>query len=109
MRCLRSQGVHGAVLVAMLFARQSAGQVLGSDFTKDELKCENARTVSVGKLFGARLKCITRCLQDARQGTVPLSDCRPPFGGDTADCLRAATKGAEPKATATIEKACSAD
>lgn len=85
-------------------------QVLGPDFTGDELKCQNGTSTAFAKLVGARAKCLTRCYQGLREGLVPATDCAPPgFGGDTAACVLDAAKGVEAKALATLGKVCVKD
>src|SRR5262245_40330437 len=107
----RGRAIAGALLATGICgAGRADAQVLGPDFSAAELKCQNGIAAAEGKLLDARTKCIAKCLKAARTGTVPVSDCQGPlFGGDTAICIRDASKGAEAKATAAIGKACAAD
>jgi hypothetical protein len=107
----RGRSIAGALLVTgMCAAGRADAQLLGPDFSAAELKCQNGIAAAEGKLLDARTKCIAKCLKAARTGTGPESDCQGPlFGGDTATCIRDASKGAEAKATVAIGKACAAD
>ncbi len=106
-----STRVSAATLLACARVAGSAGaQVLRTDFTTAELKCQNGIATAEGKLLDARAKCIAKCVKSVRAGTTPATDCQGPlFGGDTAACIHDAQKGAEAKAVATIGKGCAAD
>jgi hypothetical protein len=98
-----------AVGIALAHAPARA-QLIGADFTRDELKCQNGTATAFAKLLAARAKCLTNCYQDLRDGSVPATDCAPPaFGGGTASCLRDAVQGVEAKALATLAKVCAKD
>lgn len=111
---MASARVGGVVplLVLVLFqpARHGYAQLLGPEFTKGELQCQNGRSAAVWKLVDGRVKCLLRCYKGLRAGRYPATDCQAPaFGGETADCLRTPPTGAEPRAVAAIERACRTD
>ncbi len=94
----------------------AAGLVIGlgvpvaqAQLTKDESKCQTGGAGAIAKFVAAKQKCITKCEAGARKGTNPESDCVPPYGGATATCITDPIKGAEAKAVAAFQKACSKD
>lgn len=100
----------GVVLGCAMASSPATAQVVGPDFTADELKCQNGTSSAFAKLLAARAKCLTRCYQGLRASVLPATDCAPPaFGGETAACLRDAAKGVEAKALATLTKVCVKD
>lgn len=93
-----------------------AGVVLGlglapaqAQLSKDESKCQTGGAGAIAKFVGAKQKCITKCEAGARKGSNPATDCSPPYGGATATCINDPLKGAEAKAVAAFQKACSKD
>jgi len=76
---------------------------------KDELKCEAGTSKSLADFVKAKGKCVQKCVDDRRKAGGPYTECSAPYGGATATCIQDAKKGAEPKARASIEKACAKD
>ena len=77
--------------------------------TDAEFKCEAASDKAGAKFVGAKSKCIQKCLANAWKGLGPFSDCYPPYGGSTAQCIDDTVldlKGAEDKYRDSIRKAC---
>jgi hypothetical protein len=77
--------------------------------SKDELKCQTGQSSTTVKFVSAKSKCAQKCITTARKTAGPYTECKPPYGGDTATCIRGAEKGAEAKALAGIGKACEKD
>jgi hypothetical protein len=78
--------------------------------TPGEFKCELGVSRAAPKFVGAKSKCVTKCMKSFWKGTVPESDCLPPYGGTTAtvcitDALSGVT-GAEDRFRTAIQQAC---
>lgn len=81
------------------------------DITDAEFKCQQAQSKAAGKFVGAKAKCVSKCLANFWKDPMltPESDCLPPYGGATAQCVNDTVlfkKGAENKYAASIKKAC---
>jgi hypothetical protein len=85
-----------------------AGSALAQP-TAAEFKCQAGVSKALVKFIGAKAKCLTKCEQGARKGSNPFSDCEAPYGGAAATCIQDPVKGAEAKAVAAMNKACTAD
>lgn len=77
--------------------------------SKDALKCQTGQSSTTAKFVSAKTKCVQKCITTARKTAGPYTECKAPYGGDTATCIRGAEKGAEAKALAGIGKACEKD
>jgi len=55
--------------------------------TEVEFKCQATTALSSGKFLQTKAKCILACEKHVLSGSQPASDCVPPFGGATADCI----------------------
>ena len=93
-----------AVAVCLAASTTATAQV-----TKDEFKCQQGTSKAVARFVGSKLKCVTKCEQNARKGKNPVADCAPPYAGTTLTCIRGTTKAAEDKAKASMAKACAKD
>src|SRR6185369_274457 len=90
--------------VLLLFVPLAFGQVTDAEF-----KCEQAVDKAGAKFVGAKSKCVSKCLTTFWKGDGPSSDCFPPYGGVTAQCIDDTVlnlKGAEDKFGIAIKKAC---
>jgi hypothetical protein len=96
--------VAAGLLAGLVMAPATHAQV-----TKDESKCQTGGSGVIAKFVAAKQKCITKCEAGARKGQNPATDCDPPYAGTTAACITDPVKGAEAKAVAGFQKACSKD
>lgn len=74
-----------------------------------EFKCMRATSRAGGKFWTNDIKCVGKCFNAFWNGDVPESDCLPPYGGFTAQCIDdtvSQRKGAEQKLALTMRKAC---
>jgi hypothetical protein len=76
--------------------------------SKDVQKCETTTGSVLTKFTGSKGKCFSKCISTQRKTMGPYTDCLPPYGGTTLDCITGSLKGAEAKAGAGIAKACAA-
>lgn len=91
----RRRGTALALLIA------GAGHAaLAQELSKAEELCRRGTNGTAYRLAGAKLRCLHRCEQLARKGTIPPRDCTPPFAGDTAACVAAAG------AASLVQKSC---
>jgi hypothetical protein len=77
--------------------------------TDAEFKCEASVDKAGSKFVAAKSKCVSKCAVNAWKAIGSFSDCFPPYGGSTAQCIQdtvTGLKGAEDKFTASIRKAC---
>jgi len=101
-------GLRIAVIVAvgtLLVAPRVYAQATDAEF-----KCEAAVNKAGPKFVGAKSKCVQKCLTTAWKTNTGFSDCYPPYGGATAECIihnpLKPGKSAEEAFTAAIVKAC---
>jgi hypothetical protein len=99
-----------AATVALLGAPVAFAQTPVNDA---EFKCQVGATKASVKFVGAKSKCVQKCLAGFWKGTIVSdSDCLPPYGGTTAECIVTNPlkpgKSAEEKFAAAIKKACDA-
>jgi hypothetical protein len=76
-----------------------------AQLTADEQACQQAASKQSGTFVGKKIKCLVACDKQALKGKVPATDCLPPFGGPTRDCVGTT----ETKALAGIAKKCALD
>jgi len=78
--------------------------------TDAEFKCEQSADKAGAKFVASKSKCIQKCSANAWKGLGSFSDCFPPYGGSTAQCIDDTSsldkKGAEDKFRNAILKAC---
>jgi hypothetical protein len=80
--------------------------------TTAEFKCEAAVSKNGAKFVAAKAKCVDKCLTAFWKtgSTTPESDCLPPYGGTTYECIVTNPlkpgKSAEEKFALAIKKAC---
>jgi len=79
--------------------------------TDAEFKCEASTNKAGSKFVGSKSKCVQKCLATQWKSLTPtFSDCYPPYGGVTAQCIYSIPlkpgKSAEEAFTAAILKAC---
>jgi len=89
------------MVAGMLWASSAPAQI-----TSGEQQCMTGTSKALAQLVGAREKCVAKCWSDQRRGRVPASDCTPPYGGATAECLSGDLRGADQKAIKQIGKVC---
>ncbi len=99
----------GGFVAAGLLAGLVLAPGAGAQLTKDESKCQTGGSNVIAKFVAAKQKCVTKCEAGARKGTNPATDCDPPYAGTTSTCINDPVKGAEAKAIAGFQKACSKD
>jgi hypothetical protein len=99
-----SSGPRLALLAVLAVALPAfADHVPG--LTDDEEKCQQITGKVHAKLQASLVKCLVKCDKAAAQGKNPDSDCAPPYGGATLDCLAKANT----KAAAAPVKKCAPD
>jgi glucose/arabinose dehydrogenase len=76
---------------------------------RNQLACQVGASAALRYFVSAKTKCITACLKAARKTGGPFADCLPPFGGETAACIRDSAMGVEAKAHTKIAKRCAKD
>jgi len=71
-------------------------------------KCEDAVAKALTKFVISKTKCFDECNKGMQKGTIPLGSCNALIPSDVAThaCIFDPTKGADPKAAASIDKAC---
>jgi hypothetical protein len=87
----------------------AAPMVFAQPATDAQFKCEAQVDKAGAKFVGAKSKCVSKCLTNAWKAVGSFSDCYPPYGGSTAQCIKDTVlglKGAEDKFTASIRKNC---
>jgi hypothetical protein len=101
---------HGRALLLAVATTLVAAPFAFAQATDAEFKCEQANDKAGAKFVSAKSKCVSKCLTNFWKGTVPESDCLPPYGGSTLSACITDTvlglKGAEDKFRASIRKAC---
>jgi hypothetical protein len=99
-----------AIMLAGAATLLAAPMVFAQPATDAQFKCEAAASKAATKFVGAKAKCVSKCLANFWKGTVPESDCLPPYGGSTLNACITDTvlglKGAEDKFRTSIQKAC---
>lgn len=80
----------------------------GNTPTKEQAKCEDTVAKELGKFVGKKSKCYDKCNQNVFKAKIPEGSCDPPNPSDAATlaCVKDPLKGAEAKAAAKIDKAC---
>src|SRR6187455_1192171 len=83
-------GPHSSLATALLavaLATIAGAQPFCPAVPTGEFAC--MRNVSEGsaKFVKKRFACVTRCTKNFWRGKVPESDCVPPYGGTTLECL----------------------
>ncbi len=75
--------------------------------TKDEAKCEDGVVKALVKFVGSKTKCYQKCTANELKGKIAPGTCTPPATDPaTVTCISDPVKGAEAKAAAAIDKAC---
>jgi len=100
-----------AVVVSVALARGASAQPAPPDVSDAEFKCMANTSKATAKFWGSKTKCVSRCFVHFWDDLVPESDCMPPYGGTTAQCIADAVtfaKGAEDKFAYAIRKQCDA-
>jgi hypothetical protein len=97
--------VPGLAVLAVLAATLPAFAGEVPLLTDDERACQQSTGKALGKLQSSLIKCLVKCDKGAVRGKNPDSDCTPPYGGATVDCLAKA----DAKATTAPVKKCTAD
>ena len=102
------KGLRIAVIVAvgtLLVAPRVYAQATDAEF-----KCEASTNKAGVKFVGSKSKCVQKCLAAAWKVNAGFSDCYPPYGGITYECIvhnnLKPGKSAEEKFSAAIVKAC---
>lgn len=113
-RIAASRWTHPLALATLLVtglapSGAAHAQLLGPDFTKDELSCMTKADGADAKAFQGVATCFRKCIVAFRRGSGVLADCTYPFGGATLACLEDAKKGVRTKAEAAIVKGCAKD
>ena len=93
-------GAATLLLVPLAFAQLA---------TDAQFKCEQNVDKAGAKFVAAKSKCISKCAVNAWKAIGTFADCFPPYGGNTALCIKDTVnglKGAEDKFTASIRKNC---
>ncbi len=93
-------GILGIPALLMVLAGAATAQL-----TKDEAGCQQAANKQGATFLGKKIKCLVACDKQALKGKVPASDCLPPFGGRTVECVAKV----EGKALEGIAKKCADD
>jgi hypothetical protein len=98
------------IAATMLLASTAGAQVPAPPAVNDaEFKCMVSSAKAEGKFAVTKAKCISKCFLLAWKGAGPFSDCMPPYGGSTAQCIFDSTyflKGAENKFELAMKKYC---
>jgi hypothetical protein len=97
--------VPGLAVLAVLAATLPAFAGEVPLLTDDERACQQSTGKALGKLQSSLIKCLVKCDKGAVRGKNPDSDCTPPYGGATVDCLAKA----DAKATTSPVKKCAPD
>jgi hypothetical protein len=93
-------GATTLLLVPLAFAQPA---------TDAQFKCEQNVDKAGAKFVAAKSKCISKCAVNAWKAIGTFADCFPPYGGNTALCIKDTVnglKGAEDKFAASILKSC---
>jgi hypothetical protein len=87
----------GTVVAALVFALAviGFGSRASAQATDDESKCQIGTSLAIGKFITDKAKCLIKCEQGARKALNPPTDCTPPYGGATSDCVQRAETKAE--------------
>src|SRR5262245_6506431 len=89
-------GIIGSAVIAFAFMLPLAAS---AQPTPDECTCQQNTGKAQGKFAYAKAKCIVKCEKGERAGRNPGSDCDPPYGGTTAECVNKAEAKAVAKET----------
>ena len=92
------------LIAAFTIAARPASALHDADVTDNEFKCQFKSETTAWKNFAKRIACVVGCQRAAREGG-PLSDCSPPFAGETQGCVN----GANGTSQGGICKACNPD
>ena len=76
-----------------------------ADLTNDELQCQLATSLTVGKFIAGKMQCIASCRQNAYANAVAPTECVPPYGGETFGCVTSQ----ESTGTGGIQSSCNQD
>jgi len=107
-----ASGALLAGFVSLALVGTASAQPAAPAVNDAEFKCMASQSKAAGKFVGSKSKCVQKCLQAFwKVGSVtPESDCLPPYGGTTAQCVDDTSvlnkKGAEDKYRDAIRKAC---
>jgi len=98
--------VKGTLLAGVVSL--AIGSVASAQLTDAEFRCQRKVNKAGSDFVKSKMKCVSRCMTNARNGLNPLSYCFPPYGGSTLTCITEQTfrKGAEEKFSDAIRKSC---
>jgi hypothetical protein len=103
LKTMRTALLAGA---AVALATVASAQTYDPDISALDQKCVQATSKALVKFTGAKAKCGSKCIGNARKSLNPVSDCYAPYAGTTATCVYDPVKGAEAKNIAAIKKKC---
>jgi len=104
----RARLVAGALAVGLTLTHAAAVAQTTPD-NEDALRCQNRVSRGIARLMWNQFRCVQKCVTRLRKTMGPYAECRPPYLGPTAECMREPLKGAEAKARYSIATGCFTD